>query len=72
MTVALVRDEALTAGAGTLVYLHFIINGGAVAGMTAPVAIADGTASGQYAVDLAWSQSVVHSNGVVHVVTPTG
>jgi len=71
VAVALVRDEALTAGAGTLVYLHFIVNGGAVAGMNTPLAIADGTASGQYGVDLAWSQNVVHSNGVVHVVALT-
>jgi hypothetical protein len=69
VAVALVRDEALTAGAGTLVYLHFTMNGGAVAGMTAPLALADGTASGQHAVDLAWSQGVAHSNGVVRVVS---
>jgi hypothetical protein len=65
------RATSLTAVAGTLVYLHFIVNGGAVDGMTAPLAIADGTASGQYAVDLAWSQSIALSNGVVHVVSLT-
>ena len=67
--VALVRDEALASGAGTLAYLDFAVNAGAVAGMTSPLAIADGTASGQHAVDLAWSQSVGHSNGVVRVVS---
>jgi|GEM_PF-1458864 len=71
VAVALVRDEALAAGAGTLVYLHFTVNSGAVPGMTTPLAIADGSASGQHAVDLAWRQSVVHSNGVVHVVALT-
>ena len=39
--------------------------------MTAPLAIADVTASGQYAVNLAWSQSVTNANGGVHVVSLT-
>jgi len=71
VAVALVRDEALVAGAGTLVYLDFTVNSGAVPGMTAPLAIADGTASGKYSVDLASNQIVVHSNGVVRVVSLT-
>lgn len=69
VAVALVRDEALVAGAGTLVYLDFTANSGAVPGMAAPLAIADGTASGKYSVDLASNQIVVHSNGVVRVVS---
>ena len=44
VVVALVRDDALSAGSGTLVYLHFTVNVGAVVGMTAPLAIADGAA----------------------------
>ena len=51
VAVALVRDEALVAGAGTLVYLNFTVIVGAVAGMTAPLALADGTASGQHPID---------------------
>lgn len=71
VAVALVRDEALASGSGTLVYLHFTVNPGAVAGMTTPLAIADRAASGQYAVDLAWRQSISHSNGVVRIVSLT-
>lgn len=68
--VALVRDDALTAGAGTLANLHFTVNAGAVAGMSAPLAIADGTASGQHAVNLSWSEAASHTNGIVYVVSP--
>ena len=35
--------------------------------MTAPLAIADGAASGQYAVDFSWNEGASHSNGLVRV-----
>jgi hypothetical protein len=68
---ALVRDDALASGSGTLVYLKFRVNSGAVAGMTSPLAFADRAASGQYAVDLSCKQSVSHSNGLVRIVSLT-
>ena len=71
ISAALVRDDALASGSGTLVYLKFRVNPGAVAGMTSPLAFADRAASGQYAVDFSWNQSVSHSNGLVRIVSLT-
>jgi hypothetical protein len=68
-SAVLVRDDALASGSGTLVYLKFRVNAGAVPGMTSPLAFADRAASGQYAVDLSWKQGVSHSNGLVRIVT---
>ncbi len=68
--LALVRDEALAGGAGTLVYLHFKVNSGAVPGMTGQFAIADRGVSGQHAVNMSWGGGTVsQSNGVLRVVS---
>lgn len=68
--LALVRDEALAGGAGTLVYLHFKVNAGAVPGMTGQFAIADRGVSGQHAVNFSWAGGALsQSNGVLRVVS---
>jgi len=66
--VALVRDDALTTGSGTLVELQFTVNRGAAPGMTTPLTIADGTVSGQSAVDFSWTEGISFSNGLVRIV----
>ncbi len=68
--VALVRDEALGGGAGTLFYLDCWLNPGTVPGMSSLFAIADRSLSGLHAVNFSWGGATVgQSNGVLRVVT---